>query len=124
MVSTPSRSRAATRISLPCMVGPTSARSRVAAFLGSVIVLLMSRIEVLAGNRGQTKTHDRCQPWVFVEIALSATHPGGIARYDNDGQSQNLQRHESHHSYRLNDQPAPGQVPILQCQKRFRVDSR
>ena len=47
---------------------------------------------VVAGNRGQTKTHDRCQPWVLVEIALCATSPAGIARYDDDHQHPNLQR--------------------------------
>src|SRR5436309_12736840 len=41
MVSTPSRSSAATRISLPCIVGPTSARSGAAAGFGSIVVLLM-----------------------------------------------------------------------------------
>jgi len=38
---------------------------------------------------GKQKTHDRCQPWVFVEIALSATSHGGIANYD-DHQIQSL----------------------------------
>jgi len=51
----------------------------------------MTGCEVAAGNRRQTKTHDRCQPWVFVEIALSATDPGGIADRD-DRQIDILQR--------------------------------
>src|SRR2546425_8751708 len=41
MVSTPSRSSAATTISLPCIVGPTSARSWAAAGFGSIVVLLI-----------------------------------------------------------------------------------
>jgi hypothetical protein len=38
----------------------------------------------MAGDRGQTKTHDRCRPWVVVEIALRATSPGGIVCDDDD----------------------------------------
>jgi hypothetical protein len=41
---------------------------------------------------GKQKTHDRCQPWVIVEIALSATSPGGIVSCDDHHQRSNLQR--------------------------------
>src|SRR6266404_1206138 len=94
MVSTPSRSSAATRMSLPCIVGPISARSRVVT--ASMVVLFMVLSQVLARNRGQTKTHDRCQPWVDVEIALRATSPAGIAS-DDDYQQPNLNRGQNHH---------------------------
>jgi hypothetical protein len=34
---------------------------------------------------GDEKTHDRCQPWVFVEIICSpSTSPGRAACYDDD----------------------------------------
>jgi ribosomal protein L37E len=56
----------------------------------------MVRAQVLAGNRGQIKTHDRCQPWVNVEIALRATSPAGIAS-DDDYQQPNLNRGQNHH---------------------------
>jgi hypothetical protein len=36
---------------------------------------------------GDEKTHDRCQPWVFVEIICStSTSPGGVVCYDDDQQ--------------------------------------
>src|SRR5436190_17857599 len=85
MVSTPSRSRAVTRMSLPCMVGPTSARSCVPGGLVSVVVLFMVGPAVFGANRGQTKkNHDRCQPWVPVQMALSATSPGGVVCNDDE----------------------------------------
>jgi hypothetical protein len=56
-------------MSLPDMVGPISRRG--AAFFTAVLVLLMV-FAVLAGDRGiQQKTHDRCQPWVFIETGFS-----------------------------------------------------
>src|SRR6266542_1191722 len=93
MVSTPSRSSAATRISLPIMVGPTSARAGAAAGFGSIVVLLM--VPFMAGYRGQRKTHDRFQPWGTVEIGSSATRPGGRFPCD-DNQTSNLQRGQIH----------------------------
>src|SRR5437899_2876634 len=76
MVSTPSRSRQATRISLPDITGPISARLCAGVCLVAVcVVLLISALpfglalNALQGTRPQAyeKTHDRCQPWVFVE---------------------------------------------------------
>jgi len=52
----------------------------------------MVRCAVLAGDRGQRKTHDRCRPWVLVEMALNATSPDGIGGYDDNPQIENLQR--------------------------------
>jgi hypothetical protein len=40
------------------------------------------------------KTHDRCQPWVLVEIGSSATSPGGVGNDDN--QIHSLQRPKIH----------------------------
>src|SRR5437870_8763763 len=98
IVSTPSRSRQATRISLPDIAGPTSGRGADFFFSVLSIVLLMALASMdwwmdglldtmsnarrvfpsihssenpfihfcLAVRRGQQKTHDRFQPWVFV----------------------------------------------------------
>src|SRR5439155_2885623 len=98
MVSTPSRSRAATRISLPCIVGPTSARCGETAAFVSVVVLFMfpSRLRLVIA--GKQKTHDRCQPWVLVEMALNRTSPGGIAACDGYP-DRNLQ-HSQYHGYK------------------------
>jgi hypothetical protein len=43
---------------------------------------------------GNKKTHDRCQPWVLVEISSSATSPGGVD--DDDNQIHSLQRPKIH----------------------------
>jgi hypothetical protein len=35
-------------------------------------------------DAGDEKTHDRCQPWVFVEIVQSpSTSPDGVVFYDD-----------------------------------------
>jgi hypothetical protein len=48
-------------------------------------------------ERGYKKTHDRFQPWVFVEIKLNATSLHGVAAYDDDNaQQNNLQRFFQH----------------------------
>src|SRR5437667_12825224 len=62
MVSTPSRSSAATRISLPGIVGPTSAGSGAAAGFGSIVVLLMllgALWPVIAGKEKPTTVFSR-----------------------------------------------------------------
>src|ERR1700744_5611986 len=72
MASTPSRSRQAMTISLPFMAGATSGRLRAGGFLMASMVLLMLFALVVAGIAAwYEKTHDRCQPWVFVEIQIS-----------------------------------------------------
>src|ERR1041385_1534833 len=81
MTSTPSRSRASTRMSRPSMAGPTSARlaavvrgAAAAAdffFVADSVVLLMALFGCGRVAAGQAKTRDRCQPWVFVEISFS-----------------------------------------------------
>src|SRR5437660_6176709 len=63
MVSTPSRSSAAPRISLPCIVGPTSARSGAAAGFGSIVVVLLMLLgalwPVIAGKEKPTTVASR-----------------------------------------------------------------
>jgi len=49
----------------------------------------------MAGAEGKQKTHDRCQPWVLVEIVLNATSPGSLVSCD-DHQHLNLQRDQIH----------------------------
>src|SRR6185436_10235166 len=71
MTSTPSRSRQATRISLPSMEGPTSARFRAGAFLTVSNVLLMFCQVAGWPTAGFNKTtHDRCQPWVVCRNSV------------------------------------------------------
>jgi hypothetical protein len=45
------------------------------------------------------KTHDRCQPWVLVEIRSSATSPGGVG--NDDDQIHRLQRPKIHAAGKL-----------------------
>src|SRR5581483_4051330 len=76
IVSTPSRSRQATRISLPDIAGPTSGRpaadlrgfSADVFFALSVAILLICVCVAASGAGKIKKTHDRFQPWVLVEI--------------------------------------------------------
>src|SRR5579864_9467815 len=58
MVSTPSRSRQATRISLPAIVGPSSA-CLPEAFLGASVVLLIFLMILAGPPQVNKKTHDR-----------------------------------------------------------------
>ena len=47
------------------------------------IQLSSSYFSFVAGRgAGETKTHDRCQPWVFVKVSRS-TNASGIAGYDD-----------------------------------------
>src|SRR5664280_2391121 len=80
MVSTPSRSRQATRISLPDIAGPTSARllddcvsagEPVVPFEVADVVGLLMFLSGCGCRSGNEKTHDRFQPWVLVEIQFS-----------------------------------------------------
>src|SRR4051812_3817175 len=59
IVSTPSRSRQATRISLPDIVGPTSARFVAGAFLLDSVVLFMRFCGFDWVAADHKKTHDR-----------------------------------------------------------------
>src|SRR5882672_1587134 len=74
IVSTPSRSRQATRISLPDIAGPSSGRLLAAFLVSLCAVLLISCLRYLSrtgGRRRIKKAHDRCQPWVFVETQFT-----------------------------------------------------
>src|SRR5215471_4473082 len=70
MVSTPSRSRQATRISLPDIVGPSSARLADDFFAVFIICVL---IAFVAGRRRgcRKKPTTVFQPWVLAEIQIS-----------------------------------------------------
>jgi hypothetical protein len=48
--------------------------------------------------RAQQKTHDRCQPWVFVEISFlrSTTPHGPAADYDDQQTARDLPNHVHH----------------------------
>src|SRR6476659_6819972 len=74
IVSTPSRSRQATRISLPDIVGPSSfALVEGAVFAFSVVLLITLLCVVLAVGRESIiqKPTTVWQPWVFVEIFVT-----------------------------------------------------
>jgi flagellar biogenesis protein FliO len=55
------------------MAGPTSARGAGLFRLVSVVsvILLMVFFQLWLTTRIKQKTHDRCQPWVLVEIQLN-----------------------------------------------------
>src|SRR3954469_2880831 len=69
--STPSRSRARTRMSQPFIGPPTSARGFVNVFFFASVFVLIFPLFGGAG-RGEQKTHDRFQPCVLVEIVFYA----------------------------------------------------
>src|SRR6185369_820176 len=71
MVSTPSRSRQATRISLPDMVGPRWARGDGVAFFFASVVLLISFWIGTGSTAGTKKPTTGCQPWVIVETQFT-----------------------------------------------------
>src|SRR5262245_5829738 len=88
--STPSRSRASTRMSRPGMRGPTSAREGegeaeaeyvgFAAFAVEAALLIVSVCWLGLADAGDENTQDRCQPWVFVEMSsLCSTSANGVA---------------------------------------------
>ena len=93
IASTPSRSRQATRISLPFMAGPTSARLRVAgtlfAVLCSIPLSCSCHFWFVAGlSRGSNKKPTTVASRGFLSKFYSAsTSPGGIAAYGNDYQN-------------------------------------
>src|ERR1043165_2751844 len=89
MTSTPSRSRASTRMSRPGAIAPTSARGGAVGGFASFNceVLLIGGFCFWPADAGGEKTHDRCQPWVVVEIVRSTpTGPDGAVCYDDDQQ--------------------------------------
>ena len=70
MTSTPSRSRASTKMSRPNMVLPTSARFAFDFFLeADSVVLLIVLFGYGRHDVGQQKTHSRYQPWVLVKAS-------------------------------------------------------
>src|ERR1035441_10675576 len=71
MVSTPSRSRQATRISLPAIVGPSSTLLAAGAFFLVSVVLLICSAVVAGGRRCIKKPTAVCQPWVLVETQFT-----------------------------------------------------
>jgi len=86
-VSTPSRSRQATRTSLPDMGGRLPRVCRRGAFFVSVVSLVFahSSLAVVAAAAAKQKTHDRCQPWVPIEnLFLASTRANGAVPYDDD----------------------------------------
>lgn len=63
-------------ISLPFMAGPISRRLVACDFLAVSVLLLMFFYGLWpAIGAFDKKTHDRCQPWVFVEILFSFDKP-------------------------------------------------
>ena len=41
---------------------------------------------VIGGRSGQTKTHDRCQPWVLSKLSGLSTNANGVVTYDDNQQ--------------------------------------
>src|ERR1700690_2133600 len=95
MTSTPSRSRASTRMSRPGMVGPSSARLAAGAAKGDFffdpavsVVLLMGSFG--CGRRcGQQKTHSRVSRG-FLLKCLHSTSANGVGNDYDDGQCDDL----------------------------------
>src|SRR3982074_1600862 len=86
MVSTPSRSRASTRISLPNMARPISARSELGA--GAVLldsVVLLINLYFLTGIGGGRKKPTAVSSRGFLsKISLFATSADGVVQHDDN----------------------------------------
>src|SRR5882724_6726269 len=95
MVSTPSRSRQATRISLPDMTGPSSERLAGCAFLSSVWVLfipvfafgLAPKAFGVGGRRCTKNPRPFASRGFLSKSNLLSTSPNGVANYDDQNQS-------------------------------------
>jgi len=86
MVSTPSRSSAATRISLPDIAGPISA-----FFFCTVFFCVIILVRVFGRSRRHKKTHSRFSSRGFLsKVCLRSTSANGAANYDDDQQTFNL----------------------------------
>src|SRR5216684_4745440 len=97
MVFTPSRSKASTRISLPNMGRPNSARSGAGgalAFNASVVWLIT--FYCLTGDRGTKKPTAVSSRGFLSKILLFATSANGAACYDDD-QGQNDLSNKTNH---------------------------
>src|ERR1035441_3872329 len=86
MVSTPSRSRQATRISLPDIVGPSSTVLPARAFLLISVVLLICLLCLwLAAAGAQKSPRPFASRGLLSKLSLPSTSAYGVANYD-DGQ--------------------------------------
>src|ERR1017187_5865050 len=90
MVSTPSRSRQATRISLPDIVGPSSTVLPARAFLIIAVVLLICLLRLrLAAAGAQKSPRPFASRGLLSKLSLSSTSAYGVAN-DDDGQQSYL----------------------------------
>src|ERR1039457_6404114 len=87
MVSTPSRSRQATRISLPDIVGPSSTVLLAGACLLVSVVLLICLLQLwLAAAGAQKSPRPVPRRGLLSEICLPSTSAHRVANYDDDDQ--------------------------------------
>src|ERR1039457_4936473 len=85
MVSTPSRSRQATRISLPDIVGPSSTVLPAGAFLLVSVVLLICLLQLwLAAAGAQKSPRPFPSRGLLSKLCLPSTSAYGVANYDDD----------------------------------------
>src|ERR1035441_2732901 len=88
MVSTPSRSRQATRISLPDIVGPSSTVLPARAFLLISVVLLICLLRLrLAAAGAQKSPRPSASRGLLSKLSLPSTSAYGVANYDDGQQS-------------------------------------
>src|ERR1039458_107836 len=101
MVSTPSRSRQATRISLPDIVGPSSTVLPTGAFLLVSVVLFICLLQLwLAAAGAQKSPRPFPSRGLLSKLCLPSTSAYGVANYDDDDDQSYLPnvRSEEHTS--------------------------
>src|ERR1035441_6939003 len=118
MVSPPSRSRQATRISLPDIVGPSSTVLPAGAFLLASVVLLICLLQLwLAAAGAQKSPRPFPSRGLLSKLSLRSTSAYGVANYGDDNQSCLPNVH--YHGRKCSKSAQTRQVPVLsQIQSR------
>src|ERR1019366_5702573 len=119
MVSTPSRSRQATRISLPDIVGPSSTVLPAGAFLLASVVLLICLLQLwLAAAGAQKSPRPFPSRGLLSKLSLRSTNAYGVANYDDNVQSCLSNVH--YHGRKCSKTARTRQAPVS-CQIQLRI---
>src|ERR1039457_6185118 len=112
MVSTPSRSRQATRISLPDIVGPSSTVLPAGVFLLVSVVLLICLLCLwLAAAGAQKSPRPFASRGLLSKLSLPSTSAYGVANYDDDQQGYLSNVH--YHGRQCSKSAWARQAPLL-----------
>src|ERR1039457_7658820 len=110
MMSKPSRSRQATTVTLPDIVGPSSTVLPAGAFLLVSVVLFICLLQLwLAAAGAQKSPRPFPSRGLLSKLSLRSTSAGGVANYDDDQQSylSNVHYHGREYSKSAQGSQAP-----------------